>query len=495
LTHQSHVYAPDALQGIAQGINQMSDLLAITMGPMQGVIYSSIGPGKPERLSDAGLISRRVTELASRPHDVGAMIVRGMAQQLHDKYQDGIATAAVLTSALVNQAVRLIAAGANPMQLRRGMAIGLDVALQTLQQNNIPAKGQKMLENLALTAVADEELSHVLGEIFDILGKYGTFMVEEYATPRLDREYIDGGRWRCRPASRLLLPVGGSALVLDNPRIVVIDEKIETVERIRPVLEMLQRTGAKSPFLLICKEICGAALDLLAMNYQQGVLSFGAAVSTASTHHITDDLDDMALLTGAETLRDATGRSPERVRPEFFGRARQITLERDSLTIVGGTGNQSAMQKRVLDLQNRLSQLAPTDEGRENLRLRAVRLAGNMAILKVGAMTPQERDVRKATAKKAARILELALEGGVVAGGGVAYLDCIGAVAACAAQCHDEDVRYGIELLTPALKAPFLQIVKNYGKVHPPLLLEQAQHEGSGYGYDVRSECVVRRTY
>jgi chaperonin GroEL len=179
------------------------------------------------------------------------------------------------------------------------------------------------------------------------------------------------------------------------------------------------------------------------------------------------------------------------VRPEYFGRARQITLERDSLTIVGGTGNQAAMQKRVMDLQNRLAQVAPTDEGRENLRLRAARLAGNMAILKVGAMTPQERDVRKATAKKAARILELALEGGVVAGGGVAYVDCIAAVASCAAQCHDDDVRYGIELLTHALKAPFLQILKNYGKAHPPLILEQAQREGAGYGYDVRSECIV----
>jgi chaperonin GroEL len=488
--YQSHLYAPDSLQGIAQGIHQITDLLALTLGPTQGVIYNAIGPGKPERLIDAGLISRRVTELPSRPQDVGAMIVRSMAQQLQDKYQDGVATASVLTRALVNETVRQIAAGANPMLLRQGMAIGLSAARQALKQNSIPAKGQKMLENLVLTATGDAEISTVLAEIYDILGKYGTFMVEEYATTHLDREYIDGGRWRCRPASRLLLPVGGGALVLDNPLIVIIDEKIESFARIRPVLEIIQRTARKTPFLLVCKEIRGEALDALSMNYQQGVLSFGVAVSTASANQVSDDLDDMALLTGAETLRDVTGRPPERVRPEFFGRARQISLTTDALTIVGGAGDAAAKQQRVQALQSRLAKYEKSDEMRDQLRLRAARLAGSMAILKVGADTFQEREVRKDTAQKAARILEQALEGGIVAGGGVAYVDCIPAVLSCA-EHYADDVQQGIKLVASALKVPFLQIVQNYGKLHPPIVLEQAQQQGADHGFDVLNERIV----
>ena len=492
-TYQSQLYAPDSLRGIAQGIEQITDLVALTLGPLQGVIYNAIGSGKPERLTDAGIISRRVTELGSRPQDVGAMIIRSMAQQLHEKYQDGAATAAVLTRAMVTQAVRQIAAGANPMRLRQGLSIGLSAALNALRENSQPATGQKILENLVMTATENEVLSPVLGEIFDILGEYGTFIVEEYAAPIIDREYIDGGRWRCRPASRLMMPVGGGSLVLENPLIVIIDEKIEKVERIRSILESPGQSRQNNAFLLVFKGLSGDALKMLSMNYQQGRLTFGVAVSTATSSQTKDDLDDMALLTGAEVLRDMTGCPPERFHPDYVGRARQITLSTDALTIVGGEGDKSAMQQRVLELQSRLSkQVQSDDEARDNLRLRSARLAGNMAILKVGAKSFQEREVLKETAAKAARILEHAVQGGIVAGGGVAYLDCIDAVLACKSQHKEADVHSGLDLIASALKAPFLQIIQNYGKLHPPVVLAQAQRKGSGYGFDVRQEKFVR---
>ncbi|MEP7293294.1 MAG: TCP-1/cpn60 chaperonin family protein, partial [Chloroflexota bacterium] len=314
-----------------------------------------------------------------------------------------------------------------------------------------------------------------------------TFMVEEYAAPQLDREYIDGGRWRCRPASRLLMPPGGGALVLDNPLIAIIDEKIESFNRIRSVLEIALRSPEKAPLLLVCKEISGEALKGLSANYQQGVLSLAVAVSTATATRISDDLDDMALLTGAVLLSDVTGRPPERVKPEFFGHARRITLDRDSLTIVGGKGDAPALQKRIGELQQRIAKLDKPDEDWEALRLRTARLAGSTAILKVGAYTPQERDARKEVAQKAVRMLELAMASGVLPGGGAAYLDCLPAVLACRERCADEDERWGVEVVAEALKAPFLQIVKNHGGMHPPVALEQAQQAGRGQGFDSRS--------
>lgn len=487
MAEQSLVYAPESLRGVAAGVEQMAELLALTLGPDTGVIYNAAGPGKPERLTDAGIISRRVTELSSRQHNVGAMIVRGMAMELQEKYQDGITTAAVLMRALVRQAVKQITAGANPMRLRSGMALALDAALKALDANCMPAQDQKTLEHLVMTATGDAELSAVLGEMFDLLGRYGTYMVEEYVAPTLDREYIDGGRWRCRPASRLLLPPGGGALTLQNPLIAVIDEKIESFSRLRPLLEIALRDPEKRPLLLIVKEIKGEALQGLSTNYKQGVLSLAVAVSTATITRISDDLDDMALLAGAEVLRDATGRQPERARLEWLGRARQITLERDSLTIVGGAGNPAAMQKRISELQQRIARHAKPDEDWETLRLRAARLAGSTAILKVGAYTPQERDARKEVAQKAVRLLELAMASGVVPGGGAAYLDCIPAVLACRERCADEDERWGVEAVAKALEAPFLRIVHNHGETHPPLALMQAQEAGAGYGFDSRS--------
>jgi chaperonin GroEL len=332
--------------------------------------------------------------------------------------------------------------------------------------------------------------------MFDLLGKYGTFMVEEYAAPRLDREYIDGGRWRCRPASRLLMPTGGAELTLSHPLIAIIDEKIETFARIRPVLESTLRSpkrteGSPSPLLLVCKEIRGEALEGLSANYHQGKLSLAVAVSTATVTRMSEELDDIALLTGAETLRDVTGQPPERVKPEFLGRARHITLNNDSLTIVGGAGDQAAMQKRITELQGRLSKHDKPDEDWEHLRLRAARLAGSMAILKVGAYTFQEREERKTAAMKAVRILELAMTSGVLPGGGTAYLDCIPAVLACREGCADDDERWGVELVAAALSAPFLRIIQNHGKVHPPIALEEARRAGAGYGFDVRNERIV----
>jgi len=267
----------------------------------------------------------------------------------------------------------------------------------------------------------------------------------------------------------------------------VIDEKIESFNRLRPLLEIALRDPEKRPLLLIVKEIKGEALQGLSTNYKQGVLSLAVAVSTATITRISDDLDDMALLSGAEVLRDATGRQPERARPEWLGRARQITLERDSLTIVGGAGSPAAMQKRIGELQQRIARHAKPDEEWETLRLRAARLAGSTAILKVGAYTPQERDARKEVAQKAVRLLELAMASGVLPGGGAAYLACIPAVLACREQCADEDERWGFETVAKALEAPFLQIVRNHGGMHPPLALVQAREAGQGFGFDSRT--------
>lgn len=485
MAHQSLLYPPSSLQKLARGIDQITHLMAATLGPRQGVILNQIGPGKPELLSDSGVIARRLTELPFPAENVGAMLVRGMAQQMHSRYQDGAATACVLAGAMVREAMRMIVADSNPMLLRHGMARAVEAASAALaQQCQIP-QGQKMLKQIALATIGDEDLSEVLGEMFDLLGRYGAYMVEEYAAPHIDREYIDGGRWRARPGSRQLIPAGGGEQTLNNALVMVTDDQLEAFNDLRPALELALRAPNKPPLLIITRGISGDALEALNLNVLQGKLDVAVAVSTVPTTRILEELEDMALLTGATVLSKATGRGPQHIRPELLGRARQMRLDSDSLTLVGGTGDKARMQQRAMELQGRLRRLNKPDEEWERLRLRVARLTGGLCILKVGAFTFKDRERQKELAKKAVRVLELALETGVVPGGGAAYLGCIPAVLAVRDQCSDADEARGVQVVARALEAPFSQLVANHGEIHPPLAVSEVQSRGAGYGFDV----------
>lgn len=491
MTHQSLLYSPAALHGLARGIERMTHLMGATLGPQQGMIANRIGPGRPELLTDSGLVARRVTQLPSPAEDVGAMLLRNMAQQMHTRYQDGAATACVLTGAMVREAVRVISAGANPMQLRQGINLAVQVAGEALARHSQIPQGQPMLKQLALAATGEEELSGVLGEMFDLLGRYGAYMVEEYAAPHLDREYIEGGRWRARPGSRQLLPAGKVEQTLNNPVVVVINEKVEQFNKLRPVLELVMQMPGKPPLLIITAGLSGEALDTLTLNVLNGKLEVAAAVSTVTSNRTLEELDDMALLTGATVLSRDTGQPPEALRPHHLGRARQIRLDHDSLTIVGGSGDKSRLQQRASELQGRLRRMDKPDEHWEALRLRIARLSGGLCILKVGAFTFKDRERLKEVAKKAVRVLELALADGVVAGGGAAYLDCIAAVEAQRAACPPGDEAVGMQIVARALEAPMHRIIANHGVYHPPLMIAEARKAGNGYGFDVRSgKCV-----
>ncbi|MBZ0296248.1 MAG: hypothetical protein K8L99_27055 [Anaerolineae bacterium] len=484
MAHQSLLYPPSSLQKLARGIDQITHLMAATLGPNQGFILNQTGPGKPEQLTDSGVIARRLTELPVPAEDVGAMLVRGMAQQMHDRYQDGAATACVLAGSMVREATKMVVAGNNPMLLRRGMALAVEAANGALAHQCQMPQGQKMLKQIAMATIGDEELSDVLGEMFDVLGKYGAYMVEEYAAPHIDRDYIDGGRWRARPGSRQLMPANGVEQSLNNILVMVTDDQLDTFNKVRPALELAMRAPNKPPLLIITRGISGDALQALNLNVLQGKLNVAVAVSTVPTPRILEELEDMALLTGATVLSQATGRGPEHVRPNDLGRARQMRLDSDSLTLVGGAGDKTQMQRRAVELQNRLRRLDKPDEEWERLRLRVARLTGGLCILKVGAFTFKDRERLKELAKKAVRVLELALEEGVVPGGGAAYIDCIPAVLAARDQCATPDEAYGVQVVARALETPLRQIVANHGEIHPPLAVSEVQARGAGYGFD-----------
>ncbi len=415
------------------------------------------------------------------------MLLRSMAQQMHERYQDGAATACVLAAAMLREAVRLVVAGSNPMLLRQGISRAVEAANEALAQQCQMPQGQHMLQQIAQTTNGEAELSAVLGEIFDLLGKYGAYMVEEYAAPHIDREYIDGGRWRARPGSRQLMPAGTKSYTLSEALVMVSDEELSSFDALRPALELALSNPDKPPLLIITRGLSGEALQALSANVLQGKLKVAVAVSTATGTRVQEELEDMALLSGATLMRQAAGRPPQRIRPEDFGRVRQMHLDSDSLTLVGGAGDKTLMQRRAAELQTQLRRMDTPDAEWERLRLRIARLTGGLCILKVGAFTFKDRERLKDLAKKAVRVLELALEEGIVPGGGAAYLGCIPAVLARRDDCASADEASGVALVARALEAPLRQIVANHGEIPPALAVSEVQSRGMGVGFDVLS--------
>ena len=258
----------------------MADLFALTLGPTQGVIVNArTGRSQPEFLTDSGTIATRVIELPGQGENTGAMILRSMIQELYQNFGDGASTASVLAAAIIQKAIQMIAAGANPMRMRSGLERGLSAALAALTSQAQPLAGQELLTRFAIGVTGDDELGKLLGEMFDVLGMDATVTVEEYYSPYLEREYLEGGRWTARPAARGFLPDGKPEANLDHPLILVADQEIESIDHVRAVLELASQQTPKRPLLIVAKDVKGEALNALLLNFNRGILALGAAVA------------------------------------------------------------------------------------------------------------------------------------------------------------------------------------------------------------------------
>lgn len=483
MSSNSLIRAPHALERLRHGFDELARLLALTLGPTRGVVLVDIPQRPPEVLTDSGDIARRVIELPVRGVDAGAMLLRQAVWTMHERYGDGAATVAVLAQAMVCEAARMIAAGADPMLLRRGIERGVAAASGALVAQTQPGSGQVQLTRMATSITGDPALGVVLGEMFDVLGPHAALTVEEFAAPYLEREYVDGGRWPAQTASRALMPDEIAPLVLHNPYILVADQELQTVAHVRSALAALVDAAAHRPLLIVARGIGGEALTTLVINHTQGRLSIGAAI-LRFPGFMGDDLSDIALLTGAKVYGEMLGAPPQQADLIDLGTARRVTLDRDGLTIVGGGGDAGAIRRRVDELRSRLAALGRMDGDWERLRLRVARLAGGIGVLKIGAFTPTERALKVEQARKAVRTLDLALNEGVVPGGGVAYLNCSAAVRASEQACRHPDEAHGVAIVAAALETPFMQIVRNHGIIHPAVALNTVRRLGPEYGFD-----------
>lgn len=481
----SSITKSEALALLVRGVESLATPLALTLGPRNGFVINERSRSECEILSDSSTIARRVIGLPGRGDNLGAMMLRKMALELHERFGDGIATAAVMVRAMLREANRLIAAGANPALMARGIRLAVAAVQDALAARSRPVAGLDDLFALALGATGDAEVSEILAQMFEVMGECATVIIKQVPRPGLDHEYIRGGKWDGYIPARALLPECEAGLILHHPLIVLADEDLTSVEQVQPMLELVLAEPEKPPLLLIARSISGAALTMLTANHLRGVLTVGMLVLSSGSTLVHADLMDVAVLTGGQVLSQVTGSLARDIQPRAFGRAQQATLSANGVTLAGGAGLPIAIKQRIAEIRVELKQSSRgEDSAWEFLRMRLARLAGGIGVLKLGAHTEQEFEIKKEQVTKALRVLEAAYDGGLVPGGGTAFLACLPALEAARAACRHEDEIYGVSLVEAALEAPFLQIVRNYGEIHPPLALDAVRRAGSGYGFD-----------
>jgi chaperonin GroEL len=478
-----------AAGALVRGYDDLAELMALTLGPTQGFVLNHREHREPELIEDSASAARRIIEMPSRAGTVGAMLIRKTAWDVHSRAGDGVATSAVLSQTILREATRYVRAGGDQTKIRRGVERGLAVALDALARQSRAVTGEEHLTRLALTITGDVEMSLILGEMLDVLGPTAHIAVEDYEAPYLERVYQDGGSWRAAIASpHLLTDRVGRRAVLENCHVVLCAGKVQSVEDVAPALALA--AGGKARLLLVAHEISGKALNTLLANHDRGVVKIVAAWLRRGGEDRAHDYSDLAVVTGATVLGPEYGRLLAHVEKSDMGGAQRVEATADDLLIRGGAGDPVLRRAYVDGLRVEVSQGGGTQQDQDNRRLRLASMAGGSGVLKIGSHTRTERESRHQRAENGIRALRMAMEEGVVPGGGAAYLWAADAVRS-SAESLSGDSRQGALILAQALEEPCRRIVRNRGLKVPAVALSELLQSGPGHVYDVLSDRVV----
>jgi chaperonin GroEL len=457
-----------------RGMDRMAGLLRPSLGPLPRTVAVApiVGSGPPEILDSAATIARRTLQLADPFENMGAMLVRHAAWRVFERAGDGAATTAVLAQAMARAGARYVAAGGNPVALRRGLELGLATAAAELRRQARPVDLPSDLARLVGGTLREHHLAELIGEVLDTVGPDGAVLVEDGETTETVREYLDGVRWNEGYVSPFLLGRGeGATARLLNPRLLVTDHPLERREQLVPALEACVGAGDRS-FLVVAPHVSDPVVGLLAINRERGVLDAALAVKAPSFgEQRTRILEDLAVATGGRCVRAEAGERLEDVTAADLGRARQAWATRSAFAVIGGAGSRAAIRQRVAEAKAELRAVeAATDADpyvRDKIAERIGKLAGSAAVVKVGAASQAARAELKLRVEAAVRAARAAQRSGVVPGGGAALLACVPAVSAMPLG-GDEAV--GAAVLARALCEPMRAILENAGLAPGPIV-------------------------
>jgi chaperonin GroEL len=454
-----------------------------TLGPLPR--YTAIEratSGGPELLDEGATIGRRVLALPDRNEDMGAMLARHLMWRMEERVGDGSVTAAVLFQAIFDAGLTYVAAGGNAMALRHHLQAAERVALAELDGLAVKVEGKEMLTRLAMAVCFDAELAKVMGEIFDIVGEYGGLDIRKGRGRDLEREYVEGMYWEGRLLNRELgTDLAKMRAELEDAAVLVSDLEVYDTRDLAEFLGRCAEAGIKTLFI-VAKHIAAEPMGMLMLN--AGKLTVAAGRMTASADTARDDLQDLAVLTGARALHADAGDKITSARVEDLGKARRIWTDKDYLGVAGGGGDPRAVRRRLAELRGMYARA--DGEARAALRRRVGKLLGGSATLWIGAATESAMETRKVLAERTAESLRAALVEGALPGGGSALLACRPALRQCAAHAASSDEKAAYRILAAAVEAPARAIIQNAGG-NLAQAMAGIDAAPRGYGYDVET--------
>ena len=471
-------FGEDARKAMQVGVNKLADTVKVTLGPKGRNVVLDKKFGAPLITNDGVSIAREI-ELEDPYENMGAQLVKEVATKTNDVAGDGTTTATLLAQAIIREGLKNVTAGANPILLRNGIKVAVDKAVEEIKKNSKPVEGKEDIARVASISAADEEVGKLIADAMEKVGNEGVITIEESKSMGTELDVVEGMQFdRGYVSPYMATDTEKMEAILDNPYILITDKKISNIQEILPLLEQIVQSGKK--LLIIADDIEGEAMATLVVNKIRGTFTCVAVKAPGFGDRRKEMLQDIAILTGGTVVSEELGRELKDVTVDMLGTADSVKVTKENTVIVNGKGDSNAIKERVHQIRAQIEETT-SEFDKEKLQERLAKLAGGVAVIKVGAATETELKEKKLRIEDALNATKAAVEEGIVAGGGTAYVNVINEVAKLTSDVQDSQV--GINIIAKALEEPVRQIAKNAG-VEGSVIIEKVRNSEPGVGYD-----------
>ena len=479
-------YGAEARAALEAGVNKLADTVRVTLGPKGRNVVLDKSYGTPLITNDGVTIAKEI-ELEDPFENMGAQLVKEVATKTNDVAGDGTTTATVLAQAMIHEGIRNLAAGANPIVLRKGMKKAADAAVETIAKMSQPITSKEQMARVAAISAADDEVGEMVADAMEKVSKDGVITIEESKTMKTELDLVEGMQFdRGYISAYMATDMDKMEANLDNPYILITDKKISNIQEILPLLEQIVQSGAK--LLIIAEDIEGEALTTLIVNKLRGTFQVVGVKAPGYGDRRKEMLQDIAILTGGTVVSSDLGYELKDTTIDMLGRAKSVKVQKENTIIVDGCGEKDAIAARVAQIKGQLAETT-SDFDKEKLQERLAKLAGGVAVIRVGAATETEMKEAKLRMEDALNATRAAVEEGIVAGGGSAYIHAAKEVSALVATLEGDE-KTGAKIIEKALEAPLYHIAANAG-LEGAVIINKVRESKPGVGFDAYNEEYV----
>ena len=479
-------FGTEARKALEAGVNQLADTVSVTLGPKGRNVVLDKSYGAPLITNDGVTIAKEI-ELPDEFENMGAQLVKEAATKTNDVAGDGTTTATVLAQAMINEGMKNLAAGANPIILRKGMKKATECAVKAISKMSSPVKGKDHVQRIAAISAGDDEVGTLVADAMEKVSKDGVITVEESKTMKTELDLVEGMQFdRGYVSAYMCTDMDKMEAVLDNPYILITDKKLSNIQDILPLLEQIVQQGAR--LLIIAEDVEGEALTTLVINKLRGTFNVVAVKAPGYGDRRKEMLQDIAILTGGQVISSEVGLELKDATLEQLGRAKSVKVQKENTIIVDGEGDSEAIKSRVAQIRSQIEETT-SDFDREKLQERLAKLAGGVAVIRVGAATEAEMKENKLRMEDALAATKAAIEEGIIAGGGSAYIHASKDVEKLAATLEGDE-KTGAKVVLKALESPLFKIAANAG-LEGAVIISKVKEGKVGFGFDALKEEYV----